>query len=113
MDSGKDDLLVTSKHKSSDLLQSCLRFNAAAATSYRRNDAERTVRVASVLNFDDCACASTGTDVRRGLEFMFEKDIATKDFGMPVRTVQRQFRHQPFVGISDNVAHLGQFGQVF
>jgi hypothetical protein len=81
MDARKNDLLVSAFNEAPNFSKHHVGIHAAASTSYRRNDAERAVGVATVLHFDNRAGSAAGTGVGARLELLFEKDIAAEDFG--------------------------------
>src|SRR5688572_27463226 len=69
MDPRKDNLLVAAIHQCCDFLQDRSDRQATASSSNRRNDAERAVRIAPILDFNDGPGPSPGTQVRLGSEF--------------------------------------------
>src|SRR5213593_2167741 len=119
MNSRKNDFLVAANHQLSHFRDCRFRFNASAAPANRRNNTERTIRVTAVLDLNDGARASTGTDVRCGSEFTLQKDAAAQDFRAAVRAelvlekIQSKSANQEFVRISHNEADLRKDCQLF
>src|SRR5207249_344945 len=107
-----------SSDKLSHLLQHERGGHAATASANRGDNAERAVRVAAVLDFHDCSCASAGTEMRRRPQLLLEENAAAKNFGAAVRgevlveDTESEFTDERLVRIADDVAHLRQVRQL-
>jgi len=112
MNSGENDFLVAARDQIAYFGESRFWFDAPAAPAHRWNDAEGTVRIASVLDFHHRAGPATGTRVGCGLQFALEENTAANDLRRAVRIesvaekVHCEFPDQRFVRIPDDVTDL-------
>ena len=120
VNSGEHDFLVAAIDQSADLLNNGCRRQASASSSDRRNDAERTVRVAAILDLHDRARPAAGTQMRLRLQFILEKDVAAENFGAAVQFgsleiriehLERQLAEHRLVRIADDMADTRQNGE--
>src|SRR5262245_50120435 len=119
MNAGKNELLITAPDQIPNFLENERRRHTTAATAHGWNDAERAIRIAPILYFDHGACSTARAEVRRRLEFLFQKNAAAQNFGSTVggkllfKDVQNKSTDERFVRIPHDVADLRQVRQLF
>src|SRR5438876_8450636 len=105
MNSGKHHFFVTAFDEFPHLPNDKLRVHASPSAANGRNDAERAVCIAAVLNLHNRACSSCGAGVNGSAKFSLLKNVAAEDFGstggnkiLVVQGPHGQLRHDRFMG---------------
>ena len=115
MYSRKHDFFVAPLNQCPHFAEDQVGIETSAATADRRNDAERAIRISSILNFHDRARAAGSAEMCFGFEFVLEKDVAAENFCSAIRLcglelqvehLERELPHHRFVGVADNVTDL-------
>src|SRR5262249_2424771 len=110
---GQNYFFVAALDEMADFLQRGLRLNTTASSTDRWNYAERTIRVAPILNLDYGTCAAARTKMRDRCQLALEENVAAKNFGVAVLGSERKFRDKRLIRIADDITHLWKRREFF
>src|SRR5262245_20068962 len=110
---GQHNLFVAALNEFSDFLQRGLRLNTTAPSTDGWNNAERTIRVAPVLNLNYGTCAAARTEMRERFQLALEENVAAKNFGVAVLGSECKFCDKGLMRIADDITHLWKRREFF